>query len=157
MGDQGCGCFCHIWVIGFAGTLAVGLGGSVVGTSVIGGIGLQASFLFCPVPCSCRLYWGEEAGVMCSASIEAAGFSRAAGSASGDGGPGFQAPFLPFPQLTFSVCSSPPLDVEFSSDLVCWAEAPWLNCGCFIDFRLKETDKRTISFYHDAGFTLTIS
>lgn len=63
------------------------------------------------------------------------------------GGPGLQVP----PPLSFlstsSTCSNPsPLGCgEFSSILLCWAEAHLLNCSCFAGCSLKGRKKGCIS------------
>ena len=39
----------------------------------------------------------------------------------------------------------------------CWADAPFLHCGCFTGCRLKGRDKGSTSLYHDADLTLALT
>ena len=101
-----------------------------------------------PLACGhgCREWSGGHS--VCTTFPAATGFSEAVGSAASVGGPGLQARALRFlrPRCVFQytqlwVCRC----VEFSSALLCWAEAPLLSCGCFTGCRLKGGDTGSFS------------
>lgn len=62
-----------------------------------------------PFLCGHQHHCGQEAGVICATSPDAAGFSRVVGSAVMAGGPGLYALPMLFTSSTSSMCSSPPI------------------------------------------------
>ena len=51
-------------------------------------------------------------------------------------------PLCAFQSISLWVCRC----VEFCSALWCWAEARFVNCGCFTEYRLKERGKGSLYY-----------
>ena len=98
------------------------------------------------------------AGVVCTASSAATGVSEAVGLAAAVSRPGLQVltPLFPRFHLFYAFQSThlPPYrGVEFSSILLCRAEASLLSCGCFTGCRMKGREKGSFALCHVADIT----
>ena len=107
-GSWGHGCLCHIWGCWVMDATTVGGGARVAGATIAGGMGSQVPLLLLLIPCGSVASCTQEAGVTCTPSLVATGFSWASGLAAVAGRPGFRAPPLLFPWFCLlCVFSSP--------------------------------------------------
>lgn len=152
-GSWGHGCLSHVWGCWVMDATTVGGGARVPGATIAGRMGSQVSLLLLlplPVPCGSVCSCSQEAGVTCTTSLVATGFSWASGLAAVAGRPGFRAPPLRFPWFSlFCVFSSPTFpytDVWNSPMSWCVGQRNFLlSYRCFTGGRLKRRDRECLA------------